>query len=109
MSGKELQLAADRLLHDLRALNVELNREWDQPWFAPDCRQEVRKACARMLQAESKLTKVSYLISHGATKKAAKIIRIARELRNEARSRWRKAAIKEETFRVQVAQEIHDV
>lgn len=108
MSEGEFEKTALKIRTQLSDLRAQIERE-TQPWFSPNCRQIVKRSCASLLQAETKLSKIPYLVEHGAKKKAAKMIRQTRELYLTAKNSWRKAVTKEEEFRLQVTQDVMEV
>ena len=83
----QFEKATQRVQAQLRDLRSQIEKE-TQPWFSPDCRQAVKQSCTYLLKAETKLSKIPYLIEHGAKKKAAKMIRQTRELYNVSKNCW---------------------
>jgi hypothetical protein len=76
-------------------------------WFAPGNQQEILLAGKYLEQSERRASKLPYLLDHGATKMAAKVLRKARESFTAAHSVMNRVKAEEEQFRLKVTEEIH--
>ena len=100
-------------LDNLNQILTDLEQIWrsqkDRLWCAPDCVKRIERSQSDLERIKLEVSRVPFLLEHGATTKAASILRTAKKHRNRARNRLIRNDHEEEVYRLNMVKRIHDL
>ena len=103
----DLSQSHRKLAAGLVKLREMYDLELTKPWYSEKCHTRVIIAGKYLIQSEERAAKIPYLLSHGATKQATKMIQKSRESFHVAFNMMKHAIADEEKFRLAITEEIH--
>lgn len=103
-----LRTLVERLENELKAYRILLvEKEVRKIHFAPNAKVHMTMAYRYIVSAETSIARASNFLDHGATKRAAQELRIAKEDKGMVRVHMHQLMDGEEKFRLKVTEEIH--